>query len=611
MGDGSMTLPDTFDRFDDILDILNEVGSLVRIREDDTGSVVAEWIPSSISPVAAKGDPFVQVSGHSINEIMEYAIAEAWDWDGSAEWRSLVPDWTWGGDNLISNPGFEDGTITVTKYILNITATGGDFTLSDGTDTTDPIGTPFNDAAGAITNAIENDIAALPDVVVDRTSIANPTYLIQYVTPPFGPVLTVDPSGLTGGTATIALEEGGRVSPRPWTIAHNFAESTPPDDAYPFFGVVTTSPDTGSRALLVDPPSPGVISNRQPGAQVVFNVTPGQLLQISARVRPNSAADHFRWRLVTNGEEIIAQDDAFLTANVYQTISLPDVIVPAGITEVAFRIQQINAHPHNPSPWRLDNVLINEGLIATTVGEIMRVLYEDATVDHVADGRLVWENEASPGNPYLTLDFSDTLDSSGAAWANDEISIQFPMRMTYLQILEALESQEAIEWRVVPNNVETGTWFLQVYDEGNMDDAPNIAIQGGSHDTRRVLRRMRPDSAFMVEGEDLVTGRAESVSGFGRIESARLDRTVVGGAAVTAATQDRNNSLLINDVWSYELTDPPQDAPLYHYRVGDTVFVHDPPDVNDDGRVWEVNAVFSADRVTWNVDIIKPGAIEE
>lgn len=610
-GDGTMTLPDTYPYIDDLLDIVNEVGSTVRLRAGATGAIVGEWIPDKIVPVADKDDPFVRVGGRGMNDVVGYAVTEAQDWDGSQQWVSNVPDWEWGGANIISNSGFEDGAASVTQYILQITATGGTFFLTDGTDNTSTFSMPFNDLAADLETEIEADITALPDVVVDRTSIANPTYLIQYVTPPFGPTLSLGGLGsLTGGTATLTPEQTGSVSPRPWTIAHNFGEPTPPDSAYPFFGVVTTFPDTGTQCLLIDPPSPTAIANRAPGGQVVFNVTPGQMLQISVRVRPDSASDIYRMRLVSDGEEIIASTVATtLTANVYQTLSLTDVVIPDGVTTVALRVQQVNAAPHNPSAFRIDTVIITTGFAATTVGDILTMLYNDACVDHVADGRIVWEDEANPGTPYLVPDFDAVNDSSGTPWANPEVSITVPMRMDYLQVMEALEAQEGIEWRVVPANPLTGVggWLWQVYDEGNMDDTPAVSILGGSQDTRRSLQRFRPKTHWLVEGKVAVlTARATQVSGFGRIEIARYDRTAPDlDATQREADQDKANATSINDVWSYELVNP-QDAPLLAYRPGDTIGVHDPPLVDDAGRVWELNLTLTASLVQWDINVLKP-----
>lgn len=611
-GDGQMTLPDTFEYFDDILDVANEVGSLVRIREDDTGSIVGEWVPNAITPVADKDSPFVDVSGSSMNEVPGYAVAEAYDWDGSVEWACAACDWIWGGRQLLGNPGFEDSSPVLTVYTLTIDATGGSFTLTDGTDTTSSFSFPFDDLAASLQTEIEADIAALPDVVVDRTSIANPAYSIQFYDPPFGPTLSVNTGSLTGGSATIAVETEGYLNVSPWTLEYNFADSDPgiPDNWV--FQAATSPVRTGTYSLEVNAPPATPISNRNPGIQQIVSVTPGMIYQASVWVWPTSATDRFRLYLATPGEEVIATSGSTgttLTPGQWNQIVLSDVVIPAGVTTLAFRLDQPNPYPYNYATYFVDDASFYEGFVPTTVGEIIRVLYEDATVDHVADGRLVWEDEANPGNPWLLLDFDDVNDSSGTPWANPDVSIRVFMRMTYLQMLEALESQEAIEWRVVPQDPLTGTsgiWLLQVYDDGNMDDLPAVAIHGGSQDTRRELRRFRPMTAWLVEGGERMSARASSVSGFGRIETARQDRTAPDMVSTAkSALQDKANADAINDIWSYELTEP-QDAPLYQYRIGDTIGVHDPPDVDDSGRVWELNMTLEPDGVTWDIDILKP-----
>jgi hypothetical protein len=331
---------------------------------------------------------------------------------------------------------------------------------------------------------------------------------------------------------------------------------------------------------------------------------------VSVWIRPTTTGDLLQLNVKTPGEEFLGRTTVQSYAiNTWHQLELTGMTVPEEWDRIIVRVQSVDPFPGDGGPVYVDDLEVREGLPPATIGEVIRVLYEDACVDHVGDGRIVWEDEANPGTPYLTLDFSDTLDSSGAAWVNTEVQIRVWMRMSYLQVLEILESQEGIEWRVVPDDAEAGTWLLQVYQEGNMDAAPNVAIQGGSHDTRRVLRRLRPATSFMVEGGTRVTYRTAEVSGFGRIEAARLDRSLPAEVdpVSRAAEQDKANATLIDDVWSYELVDP-QDAPLVAYTYGDTVMVHDPPEVDDEGRVWEMNLSLSPAAVSVDVDIIKPEA---
>jgi hypothetical protein len=611
VGAGTMNLPDTFRDFDDILDVVNEVGSLVRIREDVTGSIVGEWIPNAITPVADKDDPFVAVSGNGMNEVLGYAVVEAYDWDGLDAWTPVVPDWIWGGENVLTNGDFENPSIAAKVMEIVVTGTGGTYIISAGGDDTDPIA--YNAGGPAIEAEIEAEIAAAPDVVCFDVGSSPLTRTLVMVTPPFGVVFALNDAGVTGGDATIlTTEEGGMTSPG-WTVAKPIAN--PGTGFYDYFSPTDQENHTpgGTYSHGIDPGVMGPNTNRSLGIQQVVTVIPGQLYQASIWVFPTSSTDRYRLAIFTPGEEFIAYSDldgTSFSAGSWHQITITDVLIPPGVTEVIFRFQNTNPFPYNPAVFYVDDAEFNEGMVPTTVGEIIRVMYEDACVDHVGDGRIVWEDDANPGNPYLLLDFDDVNDSAGDPWENSAVSIRLFMRMTYLMMMEALESQEGIEWRVVPQDPlagSSGIWLLQVYNEGGMDDAPAVTIHGGSQDTRRELRRFRPSTAWLVEGANRVSARAETVSGFGRLESARMDRTAPDmNATVREANQDKANATAIFDVWSYELTNP-QDAPLYQYRIGDTLGVHDPPDVvNESGRLWELNMLVGQNAVTWDVDILKP-----
>ena len=172
LGDGRLQMPSSFDRFDDILSTVNS--SLVRVWDDTTNEIIYEWLPSSVNPTASKNDPYVDVAGEGIKEILTYAI--------TGPYRSALPgsdiilageipsqpDWSWGGPNIIANPGFEENSITPKVFQLQIIASAGTFTLTDGTDTTSAIA--FNASAATIETEIEADLGLLPDVIVVQTA---------------------------------------------------------------------------------------------------------------------------------------------------------------------------------------------------------------------------------------------------------------------------------------------------------------------------------------------------------------------------------------------------------------------------------------------------------
>lgn len=117
LGDGSMQIPNTFDRFDEILAIdpntpANTYQGLFRVFDDsDPTTPIFEWLPDSILPTTTKGDPNVSVNGRGIKSILGRALIEPFDWDGSIDWACVDCDWVYGSSvSLLRNGGFEDGS---------------------------------------------------------------------------------------------------------------------------------------------------------------------------------------------------------------------------------------------------------------------------------------------------------------------------------------------------------------------------------------------------------------------------------------------------------------------------------------------------------------------
>ena len=618
LGDGGFTVPDTFFGFDDILliDGLNSQTSLVRVR-DDTGAVVFEWLPSQIVPISEANDPYVEVSGRGIKEILEWAVTMPYDNDGTLFQAPSIPNWQWGANNMLSLPGFEDPPVTNKVIELQINATGGTYTLNDETDTTAAIA--WDATAATIKTRIETDLGLFNEVIV---VLAGPgRHVIQMVDPPFGVNLGIDPALLTGGTeprgTTTTTVEGG-YNAGSWTPARSLVSGAPTEGAYDFWGISDNEAHAGTFSLQFNGGFVGTTSNRNGGAQHVVNVEPGGLYQASVWVFPTNATPDPRIRVAvfSEWEELLvynAPNGVPLTENVWTEVDLGDIIIPDGVERIIYRIQLTNEAPYNPPPVYIDDAAFYPGLPADTIGGILTALY-DHYVDASLRSPIMWGDGSgagppgSGGAPYLTLDFDGTVDSSGAAWADGEISFEVFMRRTFWDVLTELQDQYGIEFRVVPNSVEDGTWFLQVYDKGNMDAAPDVTIMGGSDDTRRQIRRFRPQTVYVVEGAERGVAFAEAntlMTDLGRIEMARLVKEAAGEDGIShAAQQDAEDAPITGLVWSYRLTNPVTDQPLTDYVLGDTIMVHDPPEADGLARLWEVTVALSPERVEWDLDLI-------
>lgn len=612
LGGGSFKVPNTFGRFDEILKIdeatpANSVSSLVRIYDpSDLTAPVFEWLPTALVPTESKTDLDIDVTGAGIKSIMDYARVEAYDWDGSDDWVPSIPDWIYGGGNVLSNPGFEQSPVVPKVFKITIDASAGTFTLSDGTDTTSAIA--YNVAAGDLDNTIETDITAITDIAV--TGAGPGVYLMEMVDPPFGVNLTLDDAGLTG-TGAIETTQEGFIDPSPWTRAKAIVAGSPSNPGfYNAFEVSTVHAFDGVYSLKVDPGAVGLASNRNAGAQQVVSVNPGQTYQTKLYIYATSATDKFVLAVFGLGGEYIARttlDGTTFTANTWSEFALPNVVIPDDVTQVIFRIFCIDSYPTDPSAFYIDAAEFKEGKAATTVGAIISDLFDDATVDHVADGRIVWEDLANPGNPYLSIDFDDSLDSNGDAWFEDAVSVRLWMRMTYRQVLDQFVQDYDVEWRIIPDDVEAGSWLLQIFNPGGMGtdytSAQSPAIQGSASDVGRSIRRFMPSATnHLVEGEGRITARRDTVgleAAVGRIEGSRLDRQLPVSVA-QAAQQDATDTTSNATPYGYVLV-APQEAPLAAYDMGDVLTIHDPPEVDDAGRFIDVQIVDTPNSTIYEV----------
>lgn len=614
VGGGDAKIARSFTGFADLLslnlsDLSLSKSSLIRVySERDPNNPIMEWLPASRVPAQSKDDPNVEMVGEGIKSILRYARTEAWDWDGTDDFISQFPDWVYGGSNILSNPGFETPSPQPIIYELLIDATGGTYTLSDGTDTTSAIA--FDATESTIETRLEDDIAAIDDVNVEPIDGG---FAIEFVNPPTGITLTVDPSSLTGGTAELVLTQEGLLKPSPWTKSQQISVGTPKVyGCYDTFETSTDQAHSGTNSLKIDPCDITTESLRYTGAQQVVNVKPGGTYQASIWVYPTSATDEFRFVIRGIDEDFIDSETGALSgtsypANQWSEVVISDLVIPDGITQIIFRFANVDAVGVNPSIFYLDDAALDEGLAATTIGEILGDLYDDATSNHAPD-RIVWEREAVPGTIYLTKDFTNALDSAGNAWDRSDREMRITMRMDLGMVMDRAASDWDYEYRIVPDDPEAGTWLWQVYNPGTMSvdhtTSARPAVQGGSDDVEAQIRTFAPDGTdILVEGLARITSRSRSaalMAAFGRIEASRLDRELPSVAGIrSAAITERENIVPTMLDYVYEFTGDLQDEPLSDYDLGDELTIHDPPEVEDTGRFIDVTVTVNPDETRW------------
>lgn len=680
-GDGSARVPNSFDRFDEILliDGASSERSLARLfSESDPTTPIFEWLPSAILPTSAKADFEADISGRGFASILRDAVTMEFDWDGSDDFVSLDPDWQFGASNdLIQNGTFE----------LGATPNGG-FELgnTDYWTTTTDNGGAFDDVTsfGAVEDAAVarsgdwygacNPIASYSGV---RRSFSNLTpgvtySIVGYLREPansglrylagvtgassashanafeadgyWWAELSNDPMGTGSSTNTwqpftltfvantdtvqlvVVYADAGN---GPIFYVDDWAASGEGMGLAPWFpnaiyGTVdrmeisNAQAHSGSSSMLMqvtDELDPRFNDYANARISQIVQLTVGKTYTARAWMRQDSgSAERLYFIVRRNGRVGGAQDSgAYWMAYQSQLVSsgvwtLFEFTFVSDFAEVfvEFSWRDTPAAAAQSPVFYADDVALFEGLPATSVGEILTLLYEPY-IDAALRNPIVWDD--GTGSPYLTLDFDEDLDSAGEAWFETEISVKIWLRMTLLDVLEQLSGSYDIEWRVVPDDVEAGTWLLQVYNPGGMQTdyttAAAPAIQGGSSDVVRQIRRILPSGTeLMVEGLGRVTARdrnSDLVTALGRMESARLDRELPSlQAAAEAVFADASNVERTGKTYSYTLVDP-QDEPLTDYLIGDALTIHDPPEVSDEARLVDVTATFTPNRAEWTV----------
>lgn len=441
---------------------------------------------------------------------------------------------------------------------------------------------------------------------------------IELVDPAVDVSLTVDDSGLTGTASIFTIQEGAAL-PAGFTRSRQISTGTPRDyGTYDNFEVSTAQAHSGTQSVYINPASINSNLDRYAGIQQIRGVKLGGVYQASVWVYPTAAGQTYRLVVrALDGDLQTTSDgnDAWVTfsppANTWTQVTLTNVMPDED--QVIVRFANVD-QSGNPAGFYVDDLTFNEGLASATVGQILQDLYDDATTDHA--GRIVWEDEANPGNPYLTLDFTATQDSNGDPWDQTE-DVRLPMRFSYSQVMAQLAGR-GYEYRIVPDNVETGQYLWQVYNPGGMDAAPDAAIQGGAADVRRrLVRRTIKGSDFLVEGEDRLTARARNTSlidAVGRLEVSRLDReATTTDAASDEAAQDLAEAFTDSSPYNYVLINP-QEEPFSAYTIGDTVTIEDPPEIDaEERRLVDVNVAWDANGVEWDTNwgglaIVQPDA---
>ena len=506
----------------------------------------------------------------------------------------------------------------VGQWRLDVDATGGTFTVTIDGNASGNIA--WNADAAALKAAIEA-VTGITTVTVTKDVSADPNHgwIIEFDNPDSVSTFTANAGGLSGGASTavpdqldplvsVTVDEQGNVQPLGWEISRSFLTEIDHGTVIEF-----RCWETGDPALPAGCTAAFMFNGLEPmfpGVQKVQAVKAGGIYQASAYVTGGNVGDTIRMVIRDIAENEIASVEATIAvAGTWQLITLTDVRIPEGVDEVIFRFGHVDEDGVDPGRLFVACPELNEGLAPTSVGGIIQALYADATVDHVADGRLVWDDGSGTNTPYLTLDFDDLVDSNGDAWDDPIVSLTIKRGMSYLGVMGEI-GKLGYEWRVVPDDWQQGTWLWQIYNPGGMGTDrsadPTPTIEGGRDITRRDVRMFLPGfTDIAVEGGGQNVGRdrnAALIAALGRIEGYKPEQDLntlaeAGAAAAAAAAGAADQSLSLT--YTIAPADPTHPLPLSAYDVGDLLKVQDPPDVvKQTRRVASLQGVFGADQTT-------------
>ncbi len=583
--------------------ISDTTSSLIRVYDcqtDGTNTIIDEWVTERVERVHADNDRVVKISGPVLKQkAFDGAVIYPSDYP-TAVVNAALQDHIWGGNQILSNPGFEDPTEIPNVWEIWHDHNSGTFTISDGTDTTAPA-LVFNITAAALETQLELDFASITDIHVTGDGSEDDPWTIEWVDPINDTfidniTLTANFASLSGGTeAHITETVVGHLVPSGWTKSQTVSRGVIQEfGTYDNFQMVITTVDTGIYSLLINP---GTVPPRFAGAQQVVNVEPGLTYQASIRINPVSGTDTFRFVIRDVNGGFIASDSGGLgsssyTAGVFSTVTIANIVIPAGVDQIIFRFSNTNT-TGNPSGFRLDNASLTEGLAATTWGDIIQILMDDAAVDHVGDDRgpvLDWIDYTG---------FDATNDSTAVAWARDE-SYTARFGQFYGQVNDD-GVDLGYEWNLTPKTTPAGglTHDLNWYNTDNLDGSPATAINVKQAVTGGQVTRRIPDfTSLIVEGAEgeYVEAASAAESDFGHLEKYDLAGQLSSTDSITArkdqlfAAEAANRTAVQFTI----IETPDHPRPLVDYVPGDTLPMQLPPDlVKVTRRVQEVAYVNS------------------
>lgn len=491
-------------------------------------------------------------------------------------------------------------------WTLTIDATGGTYTLTADGQTTGNLN--YNDAAATVEAALE----ALSSITACTvTGTYNGGFTITFETPDSATMSVTDSTtGGTGATLTQAtpavtatVQTQGVTLPSGWASS----EFSPTDIEHGTLQSLRMWVNDGFDPALPAGATTAIAFNGRepyfPGIEKPVRVQPGGIYQISVYLYARDTDTDVRVVMrdfADNAAGTNYSTDVTLTADTWTEVTITDFQPFDDVEEIKYRIAHVGADGVDPPIIYVALPKLQEGLAATSIGGVFVALHDDATSDHTGDGRLVWEDEANPGTPYLTLDFTDSVDSNGDSWDSSDIELTAKRGWPLTRVLREAQNL-GYEARVVADPITDGAWLFQLYNPEGMDDdysaSNTVGIFAGLDVVRRQTKRFRPGgTAQTVEGAErqfafAVNTTAETA--LGRVETYLPDRDLNGITEISTAASTLLAEGLKRAISKTLTVRPGADGPLplVAYRPGDTIPIVDPPAADTTDRVASISYV--------------------
>lgn len=582
-GHGTLTLPAAYNRLNeivyvDVADHSNDVASLIRVYR---GSDLIQELLVERTPDLIGDEPMV-LACDGIEACLDWAVVEAFDWDGTADSTSTVADWIYGGRNLIPELALGDLGSIREQWEVYTTATGGTWTATVDGQTTNNLdyNASLDDIQGSplTGNGLEG-LSTVDDVTVSGAGTSDDPWVITFFAPPAPAAVSFSGAGLSGGTLTSTQTVSGDEDPYPFTQSQTADAGIEPgvhgEYGDPPVEVVSTPLDTGADwSLLVN------ATGRYAGTQVVLPVTAGQTYQAAVRLRPTVTAD-FTLVIRDEFENLIAEvRDVNLTAGSFQELAIADVQIPPGVSRVIFRVAVTDATPANVADfyvnWQLAEFF--EGQAATTLGQIM--------LDLLAHCQTTYASAAFPRETlaFVNADFTASVDTAGNAWTDSELRVNIPRGMTYRKVLDRIFGQLGYEWALVPAST-SGEWDLQIWNpDGRGTDwtaqqTPSILLGQGVTDGG-ATRQIPNGNIIISEGGQQYFSRAANSASYGTVGRREWYQADISYTqSEVEAWTDRQLSRFLSETLAprYEIADPnpgsTRPVPVVDYGLGDLMNV--------------------------------------